>query len=184
MLKPRLLLRRGDGSAYLTRWGFRSKWFSVYLHKLDAPDPGTDLHDHPWPFVSIILRGGYVEQTWATATAVLRARWATGAVGMAIRPDDQFRGRYVHHSARGRWSRRYRKWPDTRINAMGLGRVHRIVSVEPDTWSLVLCGPKRTDRPANASWGFYTVDGYVDHHAYDRRGDLYAEIGADDPEYQ
>jgi hypothetical protein len=36
-------------------------WFAVYLHRLGTPDSRPTLHDHPWSFVSIILRGGYVE---------------------------------------------------------------------------------------------------------------------------
>jgi hypothetical protein len=35
--------------------------FSVYLHRLGTPDSRPTLHDHPWSFTSIILRGGYVE---------------------------------------------------------------------------------------------------------------------------
>lgn len=32
----------------------------IRLHKLLSSDPG-DEHDHPWSFVSLILRGGYLE---------------------------------------------------------------------------------------------------------------------------
>lgn len=48
---------------YLTRWRLiQTPWFGIYLHKLEGPDPRSTLHDHPWPFVSIVLRGGYVER--------------------------------------------------------------------------------------------------------------------------
>lgn len=29
---------------------------------MTAPDARTTLHDHPWSFLSIVLRGGYVER--------------------------------------------------------------------------------------------------------------------------
>lgn len=35
--------------------------FGIYLHKLCTPDPRDTLHNHPWPFFSIVLKGGYVE---------------------------------------------------------------------------------------------------------------------------
>lgn len=47
---------------YLTRWRLiQTPWFGIYLHKLDGPDPRPTLHDHPWGFLSLILRGGYAE---------------------------------------------------------------------------------------------------------------------------
>ena len=39
----------------------QTPWFGIYLHKLCAPDPRDVLHDHPWPFVSFVLKGGYTE---------------------------------------------------------------------------------------------------------------------------
>lgn len=39
----------------------QTPWFGIYLHKLCSPDPRDILHDHPWPFTSFVLKGGYVE---------------------------------------------------------------------------------------------------------------------------
>lgn len=51
-----------DGN-YLTRWRLiQTPWFAVMLHRFDGPDPRPTLHDHPWPFLSFVLRGGYVER--------------------------------------------------------------------------------------------------------------------------
>lgn len=62
-LYRRLTLRRADGQVYLNRWGVgHDRVGRVLLHKMEAPDPGVDLHDHPWWFVSIVLWGGYTEQ--------------------------------------------------------------------------------------------------------------------------
>lgn len=38
-------------------------WFSVYLHRLYCPIAHPQCHDHPWSFVSLILKGGYMEYT-------------------------------------------------------------------------------------------------------------------------
>ena len=42
----------------------RPKWFpfNILVHKLLKSDLG-DLHDHYWPYITIILKGGYWETT-------------------------------------------------------------------------------------------------------------------------
>ena len=40
----------------------KNRFLNVYLHRFREPDPGRDLHDHPWWSVSIVLKGRYVEQ--------------------------------------------------------------------------------------------------------------------------
>jgi hypothetical protein len=32
------------------------------VHHILRSDEDRELHDHPWPFVSVILRGGYLEE--------------------------------------------------------------------------------------------------------------------------
>ena len=45
-----------------TRWRLiHTPWFGIYLHKWNKPDPRPTLHNHPWPFFSIILKGWYEE---------------------------------------------------------------------------------------------------------------------------
>lgn len=46
---------------FLVRRGIDVGLFGIYLHDIAAPDPGLDMHDHPWAFVTLILRGGYFE---------------------------------------------------------------------------------------------------------------------------
>lgn len=38
-------------------------WFSIKLHRIYRPDQQRDLHTHPWNFLSIVLRGSYIENT-------------------------------------------------------------------------------------------------------------------------
>ncbi|HXI82093.1 MAG TPA: hypothetical protein VNM34_14900 [Verrucomicrobiae bacterium] len=48
---------------YLTRWRLlQTPWFGVYLHAIREPDRDRHMHDHPWSFVSVVLRGGYLEE--------------------------------------------------------------------------------------------------------------------------
>jgi hypothetical protein len=51
---------------YLTRWiPMNTPLFAIYVHKIHRPDPSSrPLHDHPWSFISITLKGSYRER-WA-----------------------------------------------------------------------------------------------------------------------
>ena len=65
---------------YLSRLRIvQTPWFALYLHRMDGPDSRPTLHDHPWNFVSLILRGGYVERRLDPATMRVterhRVRW-------------------------------------------------------------------------------------------------------------
>jgi len=60
-LKKTLL--RAGGQPYLVRYTlFKNKHFSIKLHHVLISDIEV-LHDHPWDYTSIILKGGYWEHT-------------------------------------------------------------------------------------------------------------------------
>ena len=41
----------------------KTDWLNVYLHQLDAPEwHPVGCHDHPWWFVTVLLKGGYLEK--------------------------------------------------------------------------------------------------------------------------
>ena len=42
---------------------WRTRWFNVYLHQLYAPNWHPQCHDHPWGFVAVLIRRGYLEET-------------------------------------------------------------------------------------------------------------------------
>jgi len=63
----RLIMDRQDNEPYLERYYLflkeRSRFpFNVFIHKFLKGDP-DHLHDHPWPYFTLILRGGYWEVT-------------------------------------------------------------------------------------------------------------------------
>lgn len=52
-------------STYLRRWYlFKSKFFNVMLHNILRSDDDPDPHDHPWWFLSIILKNGYIDESY------------------------------------------------------------------------------------------------------------------------
>lgn len=52
-----------DDEDYLVRWRvIQTPWCSLYLHRIGTPDSRPTLHDHPWNFTALVLRGGYIER--------------------------------------------------------------------------------------------------------------------------
>lgn len=66
--RKRIVYDRIDDKPYLERYYVFLKDrgdkfpFNIFLHKFLKSD-GDDLHDHPWPYFTIILKGGYYEWT-------------------------------------------------------------------------------------------------------------------------
>lgn len=138
-LRRLTLTRRADRKTYLDRWGIETRIAGVYLHHIGAPDPGVDLHDHPWWFCSIILRGGYCEIIGEPRACHIDRRFTRWASA------------WPNLRKRDRWS----------VASVRLDQAHCIVTVRPGTWTLVIRGPRvRT-------WGFHTPAGWVRHDQHD-----------------
>lgn len=118
---PYTHLLHPDGSMYMGRY-----WLKAYtedrearayrLHNICTPDLDPHLHDHPWPFTSIILRGGYIEER---------------PVQMSP-PQFEFDREETYRLVHGVGSVIRRRATDR----------HRIVKVFPDTWTLFITGPQ------------------------------------------
>jgi hypothetical protein len=112
-------------TTYLTRWTLvETPWFAVHLHRIRRPDADRDLHDHPWSFVSVVLRGWYRE---------------TRLSAEGRRQCDYGYWQARAYTMRRRWSVAYRR----------AETMHAIHEISPTPlWTLVLCGPRRR------RWGF------------------------------
>lgn len=65
--RHRIIMDRVDHEPYLERYYVFLKdreWFpfNIFVHKFLKSDP-DDVHDHPWPYATLILKGGYYEWT-------------------------------------------------------------------------------------------------------------------------
>jgi hypothetical protein len=63
--RKRIILDRQSNEPYLERYYIflkDRKWFpfNIFIHKFLKSDP-DDVHDHPWPYATLILKGGYWE---------------------------------------------------------------------------------------------------------------------------
>lgn len=55
----------GNGAGQVFFWRYhllKTRWLGIYLHEFVRSDHDRCLHDHPWGFVAVIIRGGYMEQ--------------------------------------------------------------------------------------------------------------------------
>lgn len=65
--RKRIVMDRQNNQPYLERYYVflkdRKRFpFNVFIHKFLKSDP-DDVHDHPWPYATLILKGGYYEWT-------------------------------------------------------------------------------------------------------------------------
>jgi hypothetical protein len=63
--RKRIIMDRVNDQPYLERYYIFLKdrtWFpfNAFIHKFLKSDP-DDVHDHPWPYATLILKGGYYE---------------------------------------------------------------------------------------------------------------------------
>lgn len=119
---------------YLQRWWLipRNPIFNVYLHHITQSDDDRALHDHPWPNLTIVLRGGYLE----------------------IVPSDQ--SNHGHWDFAGATRTLQRRAGNAVLRVSPRWR-HRLV-VPPNThgaWTLFITGP------VIHRWGFYCKHGFV-----------------------
>jgi hypothetical protein len=85
--RKRIIMDRINDEPYLERYYLflkeRDRFpFNIFLHKFLKGDP-DDLHDHPWPYATLILKGGY----WETTP---EGRFWRGAGHFRISPADSY----------------------------------------------------------------------------------------------
>lgn len=126
---------------YLVRWKLISTpWFGIYLHKVLLPDRDRMMHDHPWKFKSLILKGGYIEH-WRF--------WS-----------DRFTGA-VHA---------VNKYKFGSVNSIGLYDFHSIKELlRVPTWTLVFVGRRQKDWGYDTpdGWVSHTKYNWTTYNGYE-----------------
>jgi hypothetical protein len=119
--------------------------FKVYLHHFVADDWSLDLHDHPKRFISIGLKGGYIELT------------------PGYMPEDRLCDRQTVYSAP--WIRTF---PARHIHRLQMFRKHPDGEVA-DCWTLVIV--LRSAR----EWGFWHLGKFIHWREYVKPGATIAD---------
>jgi hypothetical protein len=149
------IITREDGTPYLIRrYIIKTKLFQVCIHKILQSDPDC-LHDHPWNFISFILRGGY----WEGTTPEQRLD------GFEL---EYFKSTYKEGVVYYRWFgwlsilKRNAEWKhrlklpkhiNTKISS------HKTYKEEPCTTLVIMFRKKR-------EWGFFTKAGWIPWFKY------------------
>jgi hypothetical protein len=101
------------------------------IHHILRSDAGRDFHDHPWPYLTIILRGGYYEWRPIFDKSGLykgeKCRWY-GPGSIIFRPA--------------------RSWHRLELDRWLVLENGKVVTQDKTAWTLFITGPKSN------SWGF------------------------------
>lgn len=140
---------RGDDKLYLIRYSlFSCKWFAIKVHHILLSDDDC-LHDHPWAFVTMLLKGAYIEESGGGGV-LQGVKWESPAhlTGEEYRADTD----WVVYKA-GNILYRKAEW------------AHRLI-LEPGktVWSFVITFKKQRE------WGFFTPNGWVKWFKYRSTG--------------
>lgn len=135
------IIQREDGKPYLIRYRiFDCRWFKIRIHHILQSDPDC-LHDHPWNFISVILKGGYYEHTKGRRDNI------TG-IKKFDKSDDDLVEKIVWYD-----------WASVLIRAANWQ--HRLeIPTGRSAWTLVIMFKRKRE------WGFWTKDGFVEWFKY------------------
>jgi hypothetical protein len=139
----RAQIRGKDGSLYMDRWYLLvfPRLFSIRIHHICRPDLDRWPHDHPWWFISIILRGGYRE--WWCKRTEFRT--------MLTNIEDPFAPpKMAWMDFHQKQVRRFNFHTNTDLHM-----IREFDRGEKGAWTLIFTGPEKRE------WGFMTDQGWV-----------------------
>lgn len=131
-------IRSKTGILHFQRYRIiQTPWFGIFIHYIERSDEDKDPHNHPWNFLSIILKDSYTEELYdRTLTDYVKVRW---------------RRHVVKIKRFGFLSFLYRNFAYD---------FHKI-TVHSPVWSLVFTGPR-----VNPKWGYLTDSEFIDFKTY------------------
>lgn len=142
--RKRVVMDRINNQPYLERYYVflkdRTRFpFNVFLHRFLKSDP-DDVHDHPWPYATLILKGGYWE-------------WI---------PQFNSKGEKVGEVAKWRGAGSFR--------TCGATSYHRIeLDPTVDCWTLFMPGPQLRDWGFLTRQGWVQHEKYLTERAANAR---------------
>lgn len=166
LFDKRIIKRRND-QPYLIRWtilgfGIDSSWFSIKLHNILISDEEC-LHNHPWAFISIILKGGYREHTRALPWSYKLSKWSVPVMSeknmFHVQHKEFRRGNILFRPAH--WAHRLELYNTLIPSPDGQGFITKPIPA----WTLVFTF-RKTQR-----WGFFTKKGWIPHWKYSESKD-------------
>lgn len=59
-LRKEIISKKGE--LHFRRWGIDAFIFGLYIHQIYKADEDKHLHDHPWDYMSLCLKGSFMEE--------------------------------------------------------------------------------------------------------------------------
>lgn len=172
MRPPNFVIGRPE-DPYLLRWFLvpRNRFLNVYLHKFLRDDDDRALHDHPWWFVSVVLKGTYREVTRDAdrCPACGNDFWKDGGAARRHGFDD-----CPNCSEPLRIVSSWRRWLSVVVRRPTYR--HRVELLRDrrgrpiSCWTLVFTGPRVRE------WGFWCPKGFVNWKEFTKPGN-HGEVG-------
>lgn len=132
----RFTIKNENGEPYMNRY-YLLKWpLRIRLHEILRSDEDRDMHDHPYDFVSVMLKGGYVETTPDTPAKA----YGAGSIR-------RLKAENVHSI------KLFKQCHCCNRSAEEQGKLIT-------AWTLIFAGKNRRE------WGFHTPDGWVHWKKY------------------
>lgn len=124
---------------YMRRWVVKLPWFTLRLHHILRGDARGEFHDHPMSFVSLILKGGYIEHRPVGGLVSALQKAASGFGAESIQVCDP-------------GSVLFRRGEDLHWLELPPGKT---------AWTFLIASPYYRE------WGFQTRDGWIHAGRYD-----------------
>ena len=67
-LRKEIISKKGE--LHFRRWGINAFIFGIYIHQIYKADEDKHLHDHPWDYMSLCLKGSFIEEGEKIITVV------------------------------------------------------------------------------------------------------------------
>ncbi len=151
------VIEDGCGRPYLVRFSlFQLFGFSLKLHIILRGDQDRELHDHPWTFITLMLAGGYYEETFTPhQTGPYQNR---GTIKTWYGPGSLRINRSPHPH------RLDLQVEEIYVDEDPEGGVFTRPEISPAV-TLVLMFPKKRE------WGFYTPSGWLNYKLFSPKRD-------------
>lgn len=123
------------------RWVFNFFLFSIRIHHWIRSDDKRFFHNHPWAFLSIIIRGGYTDVSW-------RGTYLPND-SLVTNSKHDIAAKYGCLTLRGRDIVELDNVEAGDIRFRRSNHRHYVDAPKEGCWSLLICGP------AIRKWGFW-----------------------------
>lgn len=136
-------IKSKTGEVHFRRWSILStKWFNIYIHCIYKPDEDKHLHDHPWDFYGIVLKGVYIEEISLINTEEFLSM---------VKSEDLPTKRIFRHPLFVVYRKSYIPH-----------KILHILTNKP-VWTLIFTTKK------NREWGYIGEDGWINHKDYRKK---------------